>query len=142
MSTFTMSVEVALPYSEAVDATRRALRDQGFGILTEIDLRQALKVKLGVDVSPEVILGACRPELAYEALQEDPSVAALLPCNVVVRQTGKDHSVVEAFDPALMESMAPGLHDVALDARGRLEAALTHIEADNRPAHPSLADGS
>ena len=139
MSAFTMSVEVALPYPEAVDATRRALSDQGFGILTEIDLREALKTKLGVDVPPEVILGACRPELAHEALQQDPSVAALLPCNVVVRHTGQDHSVVEAFDPSLMESMAPGLHDVALDARGRLQEALRHIQTGDKPPH-SLTD--
>ena len=84
----TMRTTLAAPYDDAVLAVREALGDQGFGVLTEIDLRATLKTKLDVDVAPQVILGACRPQLAHRALEAAPSVAALLPCNVVVRELG------------------------------------------------------
>ena len=86
---YTLSTTLALPYDDAVAATREALADQGFGILTEIDLAPRMKAKLDVDLPPQVILGACRPPLAYEAIQVDPSIAAVLPCNVVVRLAGR-----------------------------------------------------
>ena len=85
MATFTLSATLPRSYDDAVEAVRTALGDQGFGILTEIDLKATLKTKLDVDVAPQAILGACRPALAYEALNVDPSIAAVLPCNVVVR---------------------------------------------------------
>ena len=85
MGTYTLDATIARPYAEVLAATRAALADQGFGILTEIDLAATLKSKLDVDLLPQVILCACRPALAYEALQADPSIAAVLPCNVVVR---------------------------------------------------------
>ena len=90
------------PYEETVQAVRRALDDQGFGVLTEIDLRATLKKKLDVDVAPQIILGACRPPLAYEAMQTDPSLATVLPCNVVVRAIDDNTTMVEAFDPDVM----------------------------------------
>ncbi len=88
---YTLSRTLALPYDDAVAATREALADQGFGILTEIDLAATMKAKLDVDLPPQVILGACRPALAYEAIQVDPSIAAVLPCNVVVRSIDEGH---------------------------------------------------
>ena len=103
---YTLSTTVALPYDEAVDATRAALADQGFGILTEIDLAATMKAKLDVDLPPQVILGACRPPLAYEAIQVDPSIAAVLPCNVVVRSVDDGTTVVEAFDPDVMMGLS------------------------------------
>ena len=100
--TYTLSTTVDRPYAETVEAVRAALSEQGFGVLSEIDLAATLKAKLDVDVAPQVILGACRPPLAYQALQADPSVATMLPCNVVVRALDDTTSVVEAFDPDAM----------------------------------------
>jgi uncharacterized protein (DUF302 family) len=129
---FTLSTTVERPYDETVAAVRVALADQGFGVLTEIDLRATLAAKLGVDVPPQVILGACRPQLAHQALQVDPSVAAVLPCNVVVRSLGEHTTIVEAFDPDAMMALAgDGLAEVAAEARQRLTAALAALTEEN-----------
>ena len=130
---YTLSTTVARPYDEVVDATRAALADQGFGILTEIDLAATMKAKLDVDLPPQVILGACRPPLAYEAIQVDPSIAAVLPCNVVVRSVDAATTVVEAFDPAVMMGMSdhPALGRVATDARQRVTAALAALTQED-----------
>ena len=128
--TYTLSTTVNRPYDETVVATREALAEQGFGVLTEIDIKATLKTKLDVDVAPQVILGACRPPLAYQALQLDPSIGALLPCNVVVRSTGEDTTVVEAVDPDVMMSVSDAsqaLADVACDAKERLQKALASV---------------
>jgi uncharacterized protein (DUF302 family) len=126
---FTLSTTVDLPYDETVTATRAALADQGFGILTEIDLAATMKAKLDVDLPPQVILGACRPQLAYEAIGADPSIAAVLPCNVVVRSTSDTTTVVEAFNPDAMMGLADSdaLDSVAADAKQRLTAALAAL---------------
>lgn len=124
-----MSRTVDRPYGETVAAVREALGDQGFGVLTEIDIRATLKAKLGVDVAPQVILGACRPPLALRALQAEPSVGLLLPCNVVVRALDDSTTLVEAVDPQTMVSMAgnPALQPIADEAGSRLEAALEAV---------------
>ena len=129
MSTFTLRTTVDRPYAETVDRVRTELAEQGFGVLTEIDLAATLKTKLDVDLAPEVILGACRPPLAYAAVQADPSVAALLPCNVVVRSVGEHSTVVEAFDPAAMMALAESdaLEEIASDAGRRIRAMLTAL---------------
>ena len=128
---YTISTQLSLGYAEAVDAVRGALDEQGFGVLTEIDLAAALKAKLGKDLAPQIILGACRPPLAYQALQADPSVAALLPCNVVVRQLTPTSSLVEAFDPEAMLSFSTNtaIAEVAADAKRRLQAAIDALDA-------------
>jgi len=133
MSNYTMAVTLDLPHDDVVSQVKEALADQGFGVLTEIDVRATMKTKLGVDVPAQVILGACRPELAHRALEAAPSVAALLPCNVTVRTTG-DGTLVEAVDPAVMSSLerGPEVRAVAAEARDRLSAALralTLVEA-------------
>ena len=129
--TYTLSTTVNAPYGETVDATRDALAEQGFGILTEIDLKATLKEKLDVDVVPQVILGACRPQLAHQALVIDPSIAAVLPCNVVVRSVDEQTTVVESFDPNAMTRLAgDAFCDVAADARQRLDAALDTLGGD------------
>lgn len=133
MSQFTLSATVAQPYDETVTAVRSALADEGFGVLTEIDIAATMKAKLDVDLPPQIILGACRPPLAYAALQADPSIAAMLPCNVVVRSIGAEETVVEAFDPAAMTQISDGgdaLATVAADARERLTAMLAAIEGE------------
>ncbi|EGD41055.1 DUF302 domain-containing protein [Nocardioides sp. NPDC057767] len=132
MTKYTLQITVNHPYEEAVEAVRGELAAAGFGILTEIDLKATLKAKLDVDVAPQVILGACRPQLAHQALQAEPSIAALLPCNVVVRALDDTTTVVEAFDPDAMMSIAgqagDTLRTVATDARQRLTAALAALE--------------
>ena len=134
MTQYTLKTTVRRPYDETVEAVRAELSAAGFGILTEIDLKATLKAKLDVDVAPQVILGACRPELAHQALQAEPSIAALLPCNVVVRAVDDTTTVVEAFDPDAMMSFADRdqagdtLRTVATDARQRLTAALAALE--------------
>ncbi len=133
MSVFTLSATVARPYPEVLATMRAALADQGFGILTEIDLAGTMKAKLDVDLPPQVILGACRPQLAYEAIRVDPSIAAVLPCNVVVRSVDPDTTIVEAFDPDAMMGLADdgALDSVATDAKQRLTAALATLPQED-----------
>lgn len=130
MSNYTITTTISQPYDCTVEAVREALGDQGFGVLTEIDLQAALKEKLDVDIAPQVILGACRPPLAYEAIQAEPSIAAVLPCNVVVRALDHDTTLVEAFDPDAMMGLAdhPGLSKIAGDAKARLGRAFAALD--------------
>ncbi len=127
--TYALTTTVPRPYAAVLDQVRAALGDQGFGILTEIDIQATMRAKLDVDVAPQVILGACRPPLAYAALQAEPSVGLLLPCNVVVRATDDQNTVVEAVDPQTMVGMTknPALQDVADEATRRLSAALATV---------------
>ena len=121
---------VALPYDTAVEKTKEALAQQGFGVLSEIDMKAKLKEKLNVDYKRYVILGACNPPLAYKALQADPEIGLLLPCNVIVYETGTGESVVSAVDPNSMLGIVgdnPGVAEVARDARQRLEKAIAAI---------------
>ncbi|MGA8986862.1 DUF302 domain-containing protein [Aeromicrobium sp.] len=131
MADYTIQVTTNRPYDETVQAVREQLAEAGFGILTEIDLKATLKHKLDVDIDPQIILGACRPQLAHLAMQAEPSIAALLPCNVVVRSVSDDRTVVEAFDPQIMMSIAEdagdAVREVAEDARTRLAAALDAV---------------
>lgn len=133
---FTIATTIEVPFPEAVDATRVALADQGFGIISEIDLAATLKQKLGVDMPPQLILGACRPELAHQAVVANPSIAAALPCNVVVRELGAHTCMVEAFDPDEMARMSDDdtLRAVATDARARLVSALDRLGVETREA--------
>ena len=127
---YALSTTVDTPYEETVEAVRAALGEQGFGVLTEIDIKATMKQKLDVDVPAQVILGACRPPLAYAALQAEPSVGLLLPCNVVVRETGNG-TVVEAVDPETMVAMTDNgdLQTVADEAKERLVKALASLSA-------------
>ncbi|MEV6413615.1 DUF302 domain-containing protein [Kribbella sp. NPDC051718] len=131
MNSYTIAKTLTQPYDVVVAAVRVALHEQGFGILTEIDLKATLKDKLDVDVAPQVILGACRPALAYEAMTAEPSIAAVLPCNVVVRAVDDTATVVEAFDPDAMMGLANNdiLRTVAADAKQRLTAALAALDS-------------
>jgi uncharacterized protein (DUF302 family) len=108
-----------------------ALKAEGFGVITEIDVAAVMKAKLGLDRSPYLILGACNPDLAHRALEIDPSVGALLPCNVVIRSEG-DGSVVEAIDPveAMHIAESPLLRVVAIEARSRLARALSALRRE------------
>ena len=129
--TYTLSTTIALPWAEALDRTRDALSAQGFGVLTEIDVRSTFEAKLGTEaaeaVGDYVILGACNPALASRALAAEPEMGALLPCNVVVRRS-KDAgaTTVEAIDPQTMArlSAAPAVKEVTDDAGARLRKVL------------------
>ncbi len=123
------SVELNLPLDRAIEATREALKFEGFGILTEIDVRATLKEKIGADFQPYVILGACNPSLAFAALQDDIEIGLLLPCNVTVREEPDGRSIVSALDPNVMSRVSPsaGLKEVARLAREKLERALERI---------------
>jgi uncharacterized protein (DUF302 family) len=122
------SVTLQQPFDDVVTAVRTALAGQGFGVLTEIDVQATMKAKLNADMGAYLILGACNPPLAHRALQADPSLGLLLPCNVVIRQTD-DGTVVEAIDPMTMVSVSsnPALEPVAHEAAGKLGAALAAL---------------
>jgi uncharacterized protein (DUF302 family) len=120
-----MTTRVREPFAETVERVRAALKDQGFGVLTEIDVRATLRDKLGEEMEDYLILGACNPPLAHRALGIDRQIGLLLPCNVVVRSDGGD-TVVEALDPQVMVAVSgqPAFKPVAEEAAGRLAAAL------------------
>jgi len=132
--TYGMRRYVSLPYADAVQRTREALQGEGFGVLTEIDVKATMKNKLDIDVSPQVILGACNPPLAHRALTADPEVGMLLPCNVVVREDEGGNVLVEAMDPeaALGIVKNDAVADVAHEARERLRRALAALPGDER----------
>nr|MDT0665226.1 DUF302 domain-containing protein [Micromonospora sp. DSM 115978] len=115
-------ITVATPWEQTVRRVREALAEQGFGVLTEIDVRATMKARLGEDVEDYVILGACNPPLAHRALGVDRQIGLLLPCNVVVRADG-DQTVVEALDPRIMVPVTgrDELRPVAEEAGARLD---------------------
>jgi uncharacterized protein (DUF302 family) len=121
-------ITVALPFEQAVPRVVDALAEQGFGILTEIDVQAVLRDKRGVEMEPYVILGACSPDLAHRALEVDRGIGVLLPCNVVVRGDG-DRTTVQVFDPMLMTTVVgrAELHPVAAEADQRLHRALDSL---------------
>jgi len=133
MSSYTMATTMDRSFPDTVELVRAALVEQGFGIITEIDMSATLKAKLDVDMPPQVILGACRPALAHQALLADPSIAALLPCNLVVRSIDTNTTTVEAFDPAFMAGIADSeaVRTVAADARDRLTNVLETLAKEN-----------
>ena len=116
------SITVNQPFAEVVTAVRAALATHGFGVLTEVDVQATIKAKLGADLEPYLILGACNPPLAMRALHIEPSLGLLLPCNVVVRE----ETIVDAVDPQTMVNMAanPALQPVVDEVAGLLKAVL------------------
>jgi len=127
--TFGLRKESSAGYAETIERVKAALKDQGFGVLTEIDVKATLKAKLGEDVAPYIILGACNPPLAHRALTANPEVGMLLPCNVVVRETPGGGVVVEAMDPVAAMSIVQdaAVKAVAQEARDKLEQALAAL---------------
>ena len=124
------AVTVDAPFQDTLARVRRELAEEGFGVLTEIDVTATMKAKLDEDVEDYVILGACNPPLAHQALTADRSIGLLLPCNVVVR-TPADGTTVEALDPQIMVQLTdnPALKAVADDAAARLQRALQRVAA-------------
>lgn len=122
---FSSTVELELPYAEAVSRVREALAAQGFGVLTEIDVRATMQAKLGESMEDYVILGVCNPPLAHRALSVDRTIGLMLPCTVVVRGLGEQRTAVDFLDPAVLASV-PGraeLEPIATEAAARINAA-------------------
>lgn len=124
-----LTTTVDAAFDDVLERTRAALAEQGFGVLTEIDMKATIKAKLGHDIEDYVILGACNPPLAYQALSANRQVGLLLPCNVVVRASDSGDVLVEAMNPLLLEEVtaAPGLRPVAEQAAQRLATALDSL---------------
>jgi uncharacterized protein (DUF302 family) len=122
------TLTVDLPYEQAVERTKEVLAEQGFGILSVIDVQATLREKRGVEMEPYVILGACNPDLAKQALDVERGVGVLLPCNVVVSGEG-DRSTVQVLDPQVMASVTeePALQPMADEASRLLEAAMAAL---------------
>ena len=130
MTTYGISTTIDRDFATAVADVKAALADQGFGIITEIDMQATLKAKLDVDVAPQVILGACNPAFANRALAAEPSIGLLLPCNVVVRSSDAG-TVVEMIDTRTMVELAenPAMAEIAGEVGQRLQAALDAVSA-------------
>jgi uncharacterized protein (DUF302 family) len=122
MSKYAFGKTVAMTQEQAVQAVTRALAGEGFGVLTEIDVAATLKKKLGLERPPYKILGACNPQFAARALEAEPQIGALLPCNVVVRQGADSKTVVEFMDPDAVLGLVgrPEVAPIAAEVRARL----------------------
>ena len=127
-STYALSARLDAPYDEVVERIPDALKVEGFGVLTEIDVKQTLKQKIDADFRRYVILGACNPNLAYQALQNEIEIGLLLPCNVIVYEDG-DGSIVSIADPITMLQIAENadVEPIAQEARARLARVLDSL---------------
>ncbi len=131
MSTATLGITTVVPwdYDQAVEQAKAALKEQGFGVLTEIDVRATMRAKLDIDFQRYVIIGACNPPLAHQALTADKSVGLMLPCNVVVYDNGDGSSTVSALNPMTAMSVVgnAGLDAMATAATAKLTAAIEQL---------------
>jgi uncharacterized protein (DUF302 family) len=126
---YTFGKVVPLAHADAVARVTQALAAEGFGVLTEIDVAATLKTKLGKDMPPYRILGACNPQFAHRALEAEPQIGSLLPCNVVVRVDAAGQTVVEVMDPAAVLGLVgrPEIAPIAAEVRQRLERMLAAV---------------
>ena len=125
-SSYTFATALPEPIEQIRPRIETALKNEGFGVLTEIDVAATLRAKLGLERAPYLILGACNPQLAHRALEIDPSIGALLPCNVVLRESESSGTIVEIIDPlaALGIARSPGVAPIAKEAAERLRRVL------------------
>jgi uncharacterized protein (DUF302 family) len=125
-----IATTLKVPFDKAVELAEAALKEEGFGVITRIDMKETLKAKIGVDFRPYTILGACNPKLAHEALSIEDKVGTMLPCNVVVQAKGEDETEVAAIDPvASMQAIDnPELKKAAAEVRQRLRQAMGALE--------------
>ena len=127
-----LSTTLHTSFADAVEQTRKALADQGFGVLTEIDMKATLKAKLGEEMEDYLILGACNPPLAHRAVNVDRQIGLLLPCNVVVRADpdGRNTIIVDALNPQIMVELVdePVMREVADDVTTKLQAAIDSLK--------------
>ncbi|UCD25057.1 MAG: DUF302 domain-containing protein [Gemmatimonadota bacterium] len=124
-----LSVSIGLSYDQAVEKTREELAKEGFGVLTEIDVKATLKKKIDVEFRPYIILGACNPPIAHQALSAETDLGLLLPCNVIVYTDDAGKSVVAAIDPVEQLKLAgnPAIEPFAKEVRARLERVLDGV---------------
>jgi uncharacterized protein (DUF302 family) len=124
-----MSRTLNRPFDDVVKDVRDALAEQGFGIVTEVDMQATLHNKIGVDIDPQIILGACNPKYAHRSLQAEPSIGLLLPCNVVVRKTDAG-TMVEMINPEMMITITdnPAISGIANEVTEMLAAALASLK--------------
>lgn len=120
---------VAYPYAEAIEKTKAVLKEQGFGVITEIDMKSVLKNKIDKDISPYIILGACNPNYAYHAVQTEENIGLMLPCNVVVREGKNGTTNVSVIDPleAMKPVENPNLEEMATEVRDKLSRAIEDL---------------
>ncbi|HVB22801.1 MAG TPA: DUF302 domain-containing protein [Ktedonobacteraceae bacterium] len=128
-NTYGFGTTLPVSYEEAILRVKEALKAEGFGVLTEIDVRRTLREKVGAEMAPYIILGACNPNLAHRALELEPEIGLLLPCNVVVR-TVEEGSRVEVADPKAMLGIVGSeqLDRIAEEARQRLQRAIDSLD--------------
>jgi uncharacterized protein (DUF302 family) len=126
MSKYAFGKTVAMSQEQATEAVTQALAKEGFGVLTEIDVAATLKKKLGLERPPYRILGACNPQLASRAIEAEPQIGALLPCNVVVRQDAQGKTIVEFMDPDAVLGLVgrPEIAPLAAEVKARLARVL------------------
>jgi uncharacterized protein (DUF302 family) len=129
MSKYAFGKTVGMSFEQATEAVTQALAKEGFGVLTEIDVAATLKKKLGIERPPYKILGACNPQFAARALEMEPQIGALLPCNVVVRQGADGKTVVEFMDPNAVLGLVgrPEIAPIAAEVRARLERVMAAL---------------
>ena len=134
--TLAISTTLHTSFADAVEQTRKALAAQGFGVLTEIDMKATLKAKLGEDMEDYLILGACNQPLAHRAVNVDRQIGLLLPCNVVVRADPADNTavIVDAINQQVMSQLVdqPAMHEVADDVTTKLQAAIASLRQPSR----------
>jgi uncharacterized protein (DUF302 family) len=127
-ATYGFGTNLSVPYEDALPRVKEALKAEGFGVLTEIDVQRTLREKLGAQMEPYIILGACNPQLAHRALEQEPEIGLLLPCNVVVRTQGAG-SRVDIADPQAMLGIVGNeqLNAIAQEAKERLQRAVASL---------------
>jgi uncharacterized protein (DUF302 family) len=125
------NIQVQGGFADVVQRVTDALKTEGFGVLTDIDVQATMKAKLGIDGKPYRILGACNPPLAHKAISADPDIGLLLPCNVVVREDAAGKVIVGFMDPIAVLKLTdnPGITEIAKDVRARLERVAAQLKS-------------
>ena len=123
-----MSLTLDQPFDEVVTNVRAALAKEGFGVVTEVDMQETLRTKIGVEIDKQLILGACNPTFANRSLKAEPSIGLLLPCNVVIRSTDEG-TLVEMINPEIMSQIteSPEMHQIAIEVTEKLNAAMNNL---------------